>query len=104
MTKVADIAAFMDRFAPTESAAEWDNVGLLLGELADPAERIMTCLTITPDVVEEAVRERANLIVSHHPILFRGAKTSYERNQRWPRGASARPRRGRRLFAAYRLR
>ena len=58
----------------TESAAEWDNVGLLLGELADPAERIMTCLTITPDVVEEAVRERANLIVSHHPILFRGAK------------------------------
>ena len=34
----------------------------------------MTCLTVTPDVVEEAVRERANLIVSHHPVLFRGAK------------------------------
>ena len=34
----------------------------------------MTCLTITPDVVEEAVLERVNLIVSHHPLLFRGAK------------------------------
>jgi dinuclear metal center YbgI/SA1388 family protein len=74
MPTVAEIAAALERFAPPQTAADWDNVGLLLGDPADPVERLMTCLTITPDVVEEAVAERVNLIVSHHPILFRGAK------------------------------
>lgn len=74
MPTVAEFAAYLERFAPTHTAADWDNVGLLLGDPADAADRVMTCLTVTPDVVDEAVRERANLIVSHHPILFRGAK------------------------------
>jgi dinuclear metal center YbgI/SA1388 family protein len=59
---------------PRALAADWDNVGLLLGEGSAPAERIMTCLTVTPEVVAEAAAERAGLIVSHHPVLFRGAK------------------------------
>ncbi|MBX9583077.1 MAG: Nif3-like dinuclear metal center hexameric protein [Gemmataceae bacterium] len=74
MTTVAEIAAALEAFAPTQTAADWDNVGLLLGDPAAPVERLMTCLTVTPDVAEEAVAERAGLIVSHHPILFRGAK------------------------------
>lgn len=74
MPTVADLSSSLERFAPCSTAADWDNVGLLLGDPASPVTRIMTCLTITPDVVEEAVRERANLIVSHHPVLFRGAK------------------------------
>jgi dinuclear metal center YbgI/SA1388 family protein len=74
MPTVAEIAAYMERFAPPETAAEWDNVGLLLGDRAEAVSRVMTCLTITPDVVEEAIRERAKLIVSHHPVLFKGVK------------------------------
>jgi dinuclear metal center YbgI/SA1388 family protein len=74
MAAIAEFVEYLERFAPPGSAAEWDNVGLLLGDPADAVARIMTCLTVTPDVVAEAVRERANLIVSHHPILFRGAK------------------------------
>jgi dinuclear metal center YbgI/SA1388 family protein len=74
MPTIAEFSAAMERFAPSATAAEWDNVGLLLGDPADAVERVMTCLTVTPDVVAEAVRERAQLIVSHHPILFRGAK------------------------------
>ena len=74
MPTVAEVVASLEAFAPARTAAEWDNVGLLLGDPAAQAERIMTCLTITPDVVEEAVAERVGLIVSHHPILFRGAK------------------------------
>ena len=74
MPTVGEFVADLERFAPTSTAAEWDNVGLLLGGTADAADRLMTCLTLTPDVAEEAVRERANLIISHHPILFRGAK------------------------------
>jgi dinuclear metal center YbgI/SA1388 family protein len=74
MPTVAEFAAYLERFAPCGTAAEWDNVGLLLGDPAAPVSRVMTCLTLTPDVAAEAVREGANLIVSHHPVLFRGAK------------------------------
>lgn len=74
MPTVAEFAAYLERFAPCGSAAEWDNVGLLLGDPAADAARVMTCLTVTPDVSAEAVREGAQLIVAHHPVLFRGAK------------------------------
>ena len=74
MPSVAEVAAALDKFAPTQSAADWDNVGLLLGDPTTNVARLMTCLTVTPDVVEEAVAEKVELIVSHHSILFRGAK------------------------------
>ena len=74
MPTVADFADYLERFAPCATAAEWDNVGLLLGDPSAQVARVLTCLTLTPDVAEEAVREGANLIVSHHPVLFRGAK------------------------------
>lgn len=74
MASVADFVSALQTIAPMGLAAEWDNVGLLLGDTAAPAERVMTCLTVTPDSVAEAIEERARLIVSHHPILFRPAK------------------------------
>jgi dinuclear metal center YbgI/SA1388 family protein len=74
MHTVADIAAYLDEFAPPELAAEWDNVGLLLGDPASPVERIMTCLTVTPETVAEAVAAQVHLLVTHHPILFRPTK------------------------------
>lgn len=74
MSTVASVAEYLDRFAPRHLAAEWDNVGLLLGESSAAVERIMTCLTVTPESAAEAIAGRANLIVTHHPILFRGAK------------------------------
>lgn len=74
MPTVADVAAHLDRFAPPGTAADWDNVGLLLGDAAGPADRILTCLTVTPEVVQEAVAGGVQLIVTHHPVLFRGAK------------------------------
>jgi dinuclear metal center YbgI/SA1388 family protein len=74
MPTIADFTAYLERFAPSGTAADWDNVGLLLGDPAASVNRVMTCLTLTPDVAAEAVREGANLIVSHHPVLFRGVK------------------------------
>jgi dinuclear metal center YbgI/SA1388 family protein len=74
MPTVSEFSAYLERFAPSSTAAEWDNTGLLLGDPAANVTRVMTCLTVTPDVSAEAVREGANLIVSHHPVLFRGAK------------------------------
>src|SRR6476620_12780141 len=74
MTTVKDICDFLERFAPAELAADWDNVGLLVGDRAQKVERVMTCLTITPSVAAEAIRERADLIVTHHPLPFKPLK------------------------------
>jgi len=74
MPSVAAVCAALDRFAPPALAADWDNVGLLLGDAAAEVRRLVTCLTVTPAVVAEAVADKADLIVTHHPILFRGAK------------------------------
>lgn len=74
MTTVAEVGAFMEAFAPKSLAADWDNVGLLLGDAERPADRIMTCLSLTRDVVEEAVAERADLVIVHHPLPFRPLK------------------------------
>ncbi len=74
MTTVYDVARFLEAFAPAQLAESWDNVGLLVGSSEQPVERVMTCLTITPQSVAEAVRMRTNLIVSHHPLPFRPLK------------------------------
>jgi dinuclear metal center YbgI/SA1388 family protein len=71
MSTVADIAAYLQEFAPLELAEEWDNVGLLLGDAAAAVDKVMTCLTVTPEAASEAFAGGAQLIVSHHPILFR---------------------------------
>src|SRR5262245_7083473 len=74
MPTVADLTADLDAFAPRHLAAEWDNVGLLLGDPAAAVQRVLTCLTVTPDVAAEAVEGGYQLVVTHHPILFRGVK------------------------------
>src|SRR5262245_38628776 len=74
MTTVAELCVFLDDFAPPALAAEWDNVGLLVGDRAQKVERLMTCLTITPAAAAEAIRERVDLIVTHHPLPFKPLK------------------------------
>ena len=74
MLTVAEVARFLDAFAPPSLAESWDNVGLLVGKHEQPVRRIMTCLTITPTSAKEAVASQADLIVSHHPLPFRPLK------------------------------
>jgi dinuclear metal center YbgI/SA1388 family protein len=74
MPTVSDLCSFLDAFAPPALAADWDNVGLLIGDRAQKVERLMTCLTITPASAAEAIRERADLIVTHHPLPFQPLK------------------------------
>jgi dinuclear metal center YbgI/SA1388 family protein len=74
MITVADLCTFLDGFAPPALAAEWDNVGLLVGDRSQMISRVMTCLTITPAAAAEAIRERADLIVTHHPLPFKPLK------------------------------
>lgn len=71
---INDICQFMEKFAPTQLAEDWDNVGLLVGDRTLSIERVMTCLTVTPETVDEAVQRKADLIVTHHPMPFRPMK------------------------------
>jgi len=75
MITVANLVSALQSIAPLSLAAEWDNIGLLLGDAAGPVQRVMTCLSVTPESVAEAVEAGVQLIVSHHPILFRATKT-----------------------------
>lgn len=74
MTTICDVTQFLERFAPTALAEEWDNVGLLVGDQTGNVTRIMTCLTVTEASAAEAIAQRAELIVTHHPLPFRPLK------------------------------
>lgn len=71
---VNDVLNFLSEYAPPELAEDWDNTGLLIGQRDDSVSSIMTCLTLTPDVAEEAVSKGASLVVTHHPILFQAVQ------------------------------
>jgi dinuclear metal center YbgI/SA1388 family protein len=79
-TTVADLSAWLEAIAPLDRAEGWDNVGLLWGDPSAEVHRVMTCLTVTPATADEAIEARADLIVSHHPVLFRGAKKLVRRS------------------------
>jgi dinuclear metal center YbgI/SA1388 family protein len=74
MPAIDDFRAFLEKFAPPRLAESWDNVGLLVGDRRAEVRRLMTCLTVTPATVDEAIGGRAELIVAHHPLPFSAVK------------------------------
>lgn len=71
MPTLAAVTDALEHVAPLRLAASWDAVGLLVAPQREVIGRVMTCLTLTPRVAAEAVRERVDLVVSHHPLPFR---------------------------------
>jgi len=74
MVQASEICRALAEIAPLHLAESWDNVGLLLGRSSQEVRRVMTCLTLTSPVAEEARQRNVQMIVTHHPILFRGTK------------------------------
>ena len=74
MPLIHEILSELEQQIPLSLAETWDNVGLLLGDAQAEATGIMTCLTLTDEVADEAIREGANLVITHHPILFKAVK------------------------------
>lgn len=70
MTKVVDIYNAIDRIAPFNSAMDFDNVGLMVGDMNAPVKRVIVSLDITDDVIDEALSKNVNLIIGHHPLIF----------------------------------
>lgn len=75
MTRVLDIFEFIDGFAPFDSAMDFDNVGILVGNDQAPVKRCLLALDVTLDVIDEAKSLGASLIVSHHPVIFKAVKS-----------------------------
>jgi dinuclear metal center YbgI/SA1388 family protein len=68
--RVADLAAAIEAFAPSRWAAEWDNVGLLVGDASAPLSRALLTIDCTREVLDEARRRGCEAIVSYHPPIF----------------------------------
>ena len=75
---VGQILTLLNEIAPPELAESYDNVGLLAGHPDRPVERVLCALDLSKEVVAEAKAVGAQLIVTHHPIFFRGRKNSRE--------------------------
>lgn len=75
MATVADILAFMETVAPKYMKMDWDNVGLLCGSKATPVTKILVALDPFEHVCKEAAQWGAELIVTHHPIIFQAMKS-----------------------------
>lgn len=75
---VAQVLELVNGIAPFELAEPWDNVGLLAGRPDARVDRVLCALDMSLSVLEEAERVGAGLVVTHHPILFRGRKNLCE--------------------------
>ena len=73
--KIQDVLSALEQFAPLPLQESWDNAGLQVGLTEAEVSGALLCLDVTEKVVDEALEKGCNLIVSHHPLLFRGLKT-----------------------------
>ena len=72
--KVYEVLEAVEKTAPLSLAEDWDNCGLIIGDGGCEVTRILVALDVTRDVIEFAVRNSCELIVSHHPVIFNGIK------------------------------
>ena len=72
--KIKQVLSALERFAPLPLQESWDNAGLQLGLTEGAVSGALLCLDVNEQIVDEAVAKGCNLIVSHHPLLFRGLK------------------------------
>ena len=72
--KLKEIIAALERLAPPRLQEEWDNSGLQVGFPEAEVSRVLVCLDITEAIVDEVVAKQCNMIVSHHPLLFKALR------------------------------
>ncbi|MGX7111441.1 Nif3-like dinuclear metal center hexameric protein [Gemella cuniculi] len=75
MTTVKNIFDHLNKLADVRLAEKWDNVGLMLGDYNKNVSKVLISLDVTSDVVKEAINNDIDLIVSHHPLIFKPLKT-----------------------------
>lgn len=74
MLTVKKVLNILNDIAPMEMAEDYDNVGLLVGDANREVTKIMCVLDLTKEIVDDAIEKKVDLIVSHHPLIFKGMK------------------------------
>ena len=72
--KITDVTDFLEEIAPLSYQEKYDNAGLITGDPNWKVSGVLTCLDVTDEILQEAKSKGCNLIVSHHPIIFRALK------------------------------
>ncbi len=78
--KLSIITKTIEEFAPIALQESYDNAGLIVGSPSMDITAALLCIDVTEDVINEAIEKKANLIISHHPIIFSGVKKITGRN------------------------
>ena len=73
--KIKEVLSALERFAPLPLQESWDNAGLQVGLTETEVSGALLCLDVNEKIVDEAIRKGCNVVVSHHPLIFRGLKT-----------------------------
>lgn len=74
MTIIKDIIKVLEKWAPIEYAENFDNIGLLVGNKKNKLKNILITIDLTEKVIYEALKKKCNLIITFHPIFFKGIK------------------------------
>ncbi len=80
MKTIGDVCAVLEAFAPLSLQETYDNAGLILGNRNQEVTGILIALDTTLEVIDEAIALGCNLIVTHHPFIFKGLKTITGKN------------------------
>lgn len=75
MPRLSEIINELERFAPPYLAESWDNVGLMVGNPNQEVHKILCALDVNEQVIDEAIENKVNCVVTHHPFLFKGLKS-----------------------------
>ena len=75
--KLRDLTTFLESFAPLCYQEDYDNSGLIVGNPEQEINAALISLDCTEEIVDEAIRKGCNLIISHHPIVFKGINKTF---------------------------
>lgn len=79
-TKISEVIACIEQMAPLAYQESWDNSGVQVGDVNQDVKAVLLCVDITEATLDEAIERGANLIISHHPLIFKGIKKLIGRN------------------------
>jgi len=72
--KIKAVLKYLETIAPPTYQESYDNAGLIVGDASEPVKGVICCLDSTEAVIDEAIAKNCNLIIAHHPIVFKGLK------------------------------
>ena len=72
---ISDVVEILEELVPPQLAEDWDNVGLMVGRMDHPVKKILFALDFTAEVLEQAIKQKTDLIITHHPAIFTKLKS-----------------------------